>query len=98
MFRIDRLVRVAAADDAGRPPFPSQPEHLEWLLAEARRLEVEAAAPKPLVQGRDLIAFGMKPGPEFGKILKAAYEAQLDGKFTDHEGGIKYVRSSRFKV
>ena len=98
VVRIDRLIRVAAADDAGRPPFPSEPEPLKWLAAQAERLRVADSAPKPLVQGRDLIAFGMKPGPEFGKILKAAYEAQLDGKFTDHEGGIKYVRSSRFKV
>ena len=98
VVRIDRLIRVAAADDAGRPPFPSEPEPLKWLAREAERLRVADSAPKPLVQGRDLIAFGMKPGPEFGKILKAAYEAQLDGKFTDHEGGIKYVRSSRFKV
>ena len=91
VFRIDRLVRVAAADDAGRPPFPSQPEHLEWLLAEAKRLEVEASAPKPIVQGRDLVARGMKPGVEFGRILKAAYEAQLDGEFFTLEDGISYL-------
>ena len=33
----------------------------------------------------------MKPGVEFGRILKAAYEAQLDGKFNDLKGGIEYV-------
>lgn len=91
VVRIDRLIRVAAADDAGRPPFPSDPEHLQWLAAQAERLRVADSAPKPLVQGRDLIALGLKPGVEFGKILKAAYEAQLDGKFTDLQGGIKYV-------
>ena len=93
VVRIDRLIRVAAADDAGRPPFPSEPEPLQWLAAQAERLRVADSAPKPIVQGRDLIALGMKPGVEFGKILKAAYEAQLDGKFTDLKGGLKYVRS-----
>jgi tRNA nucleotidyltransferase (CCA-adding enzyme) len=34
---------------------------------------------EPLLQGRDLIAAGHKPGPAFGKALAAAYEAQLDG-------------------
>ena len=92
VVRIDRLLRVAAADDAGRPPFPSEPEPLRWLAREAERLRVAASAPKPIVQGRDLIALGMKPSVEFGRILKAAYEAQLDGKFTDIKGGIDYVR------
>ena len=96
VVRIDRLLRVAAADDAGRPPFPSEPEPLQWLAEQAERLRVADSAPKPIVQGRDLIALGMKPGVEFGKILKAAYEAQLDGKFNDLKGGICYVKE--FKV
>ena len=93
VVRIDRLLRVAAADDAGRPPFPSEPEPLRWLAEQAERLRVADSAPKPIVQGRDLIALGMKPGVEFGRILKAAYEAQLDGKFTDLKGGIEYVQN-----
>ena len=92
VVRIDRLIRVAAADDAGRPPFPSEPEPLRWLAEQAERLRVADSAPKPIVQGRDLIALGMKPGVEFGRILKAAYEAQLDGKFSDIKGGIEYVK------
>lgn len=93
VVRIDRLIRVAAADDAGRPPFPSEPGPLKWLAEQAERLRVADSAPKPIVQGRDLIALGMKPGVGFGRILKAAYEAQLDGKFTDLEGGLAYVRA-----
>ena len=93
VIRIDRLIRVAAADDAGRPPFPSKPEPLKWLAAEAERLRVADSAPRPIVKGRDLIALGMKPGVEFGRILKAAYEAQLDGRFSDLEGGLAYVRT-----
>ena len=91
VVRIDRLIRVAAADDAGRPPFPSEPGPLKWLAEQAERLRVADSAPKPIVQGRDLIALGMKPGVEFGRILKSAYEAQLDGKFNDLKGGIEYV-------
>ena len=93
VVRIDRLIRVAAADDAGRPPFPSEPGPLKWLAEQAERLRVADSAPKPIVQGRDLIVLGMKPGVGFGRILKAAYEAQLDGKFTDLEGGLAYVRA-----
>ena len=95
VVRIDRLLRVAAADDAGRPPFPSETGPLEWLAMRARELEVAAAAPKPLVMGRDLIALGMKPGPEFGKILKTAYEAQLDGRFATREEGVEFVKETK---
>ena len=95
VVRIDRLLRVAAADDAGRPPFPSEPEPLRWLANEAERLRVADAAPKPLVRGRDLIALGMKPGVEFGIILKAAYDAQLDGKFFTPEGGISHLKERK---
>ena len=92
VVRIDRLIRVAAADDAGRPPYPSEPEPLRWLAEQAERLRIADSVPKPIVQGRDLIAMGMKPGVEFGKILKVAYEAQLDGKFLTLEDGIEFVK------
>lgn len=77
--RIDRLIQVCLADDRGRPPFPPQPEALDWLAAEAERLAVKDAAPKPVLQGRDLVALGLKPGPAFGEILRRAYDVQLDG-------------------
>ena len=90
--RMDRLLRVAAADDAGRPPFPSEPEPVAWLAAQAERLRVADSAPRPIVMGRHLMAMGLKPGPEFGKMLKAAYEAQLDGRFSTEDGGVAFVR------
>ena len=90
---IDRLIRVCASDSAGRPPFPAENESLDWLSAEAARLQVLDSMPKPLVQGRDLISLGMKPGAGFGVILKKCFEAQLDGSFSDHEGGLAHLKS-----
>ena len=92
VVRIDRLCRVAAADDAGRPPFPRDPTSYLWLAEQAKRLEVEAAAPKPIVMGRHLLEFGMKPGPEFKRILDRCFEAQLDGAFSDLESGLAFLR------
>jgi len=92
--RIDRLVRVARADQMGRPPvqfdgFPAG----EWLLNKARCLDVEKAAPKPIVMGRHLIDLGLKPGPDFGRILSRCYDAQIEGEFFTLEAGIEYARS-----
>ena len=71
------------------PPLPEG----EWLLRRAEELAVKDSAPEPILQGRQLIKIGYKPGPALGKILKAAFEAQLDGAFEDIEGGIDWVRS-----
>lgn len=91
--RIDRLVRVARADHAGRPPKPFDEFPAgTWLLERARRLEVEDQAPTPLVMGRHLLELGIPPGPDMGRLLDACYEAQLDGEFTAADQGIAYAR------
>ncbi len=51
-----------------------------WLDA-AKRLGIFDGPPRPMLQGRDLIALGIEPGREMGEILKTAFEAQLDGEF-----------------
>jgi tRNA nucleotidyltransferase (CCA-adding enzyme) len=91
---IDRLIRVCAADSEGRPPLPADPEPLEWLAREAERLQVLDSMPKPILQGRDLIALGMKPGTRFGTVLKKCFEAQLDGAFSDHDGAAAYLEKN----
>ncbi|HQU08598.1 MAG: polynucleotide adenylyltransferase [Verrucomicrobia bacterium 21-51-4] len=92
--RIDRLVRVAHADMSGRPPLTigDFPEG-KWLLHRAQELAVVAQKPTPIILGRHLIALGLKPSPEFSKILKAGYEAQLDGTFHDEAGGIAFCKT-----
>ena len=89
--RIDRLARVACADEQGRPPKPHDYTAVKWLLSRAEALEVIDSAPNPIVLGRHLIEFGLTPGKSFGKILNQCYEAQLEGAFTDLEGGKKHA-------
>lgn len=92
--RIDRLVRVAAADDAGRlfDRGGDSPE-LAWLLEKAKKLEIAASAPKPVLLGRHLIEMGLKPSPDFGKWLKACFEAQLDGAFSTLDDAKAYFKA-----
>ncbi|MDP1794937.1 MAG: hypothetical protein Q8K63_12460 [Acidimicrobiales bacterium] len=92
--RIDRLIRVARADHGGRPPkewdgFPAG----EWLLRMAADNDVSSAPPLPIVLGRHLIdTLGLEPGPAFGQILRACFDAQLEGEFTDLDGGLAFAR------
>ncbi|MDH4305303.1 MAG: hypothetical protein OEV53_14685, partial [Nitrospira sp.] len=92
--RIDRLVRVARADHAGRPPkpfdgFPAG----DWLLTRAKALAVDRQVPLPLVMGRHLLELGVHPGPDMGHLLDDCFEAQLDGEFSTVEEGLAYAKS-----
>ncbi len=60
----------------------------ERFLAEPE----EAARPKLLVTGADLIAAGYRPGPEFKAMLEAAEDAQLEGSARTTEEGMAVVR------
>jgi poly(A) polymerase len=53
---------------------------------------VETIRPRLLITGRDLIAAGYRPGPEFTSMLEAAEDAQLEGRATTTEDGLAIVR------
>jgi tRNA nucleotidyltransferase (CCA-adding enzyme) len=91
---IDDLAVVMAADSMGRPPLPSAEilALIGRLRAKATSLALEAAAPRPIIQGRHLVALGRMPGPDFKPVLNAAFEAQLDGVFSDEAGGLAWIR------
>ena len=81
----DLLYRVARADCLGRRPGTFEPVAMEWFRDKVRALAVERQPPPPLLQGRDVLALGLPPGPEVGRIVRAVYERQLDGAVTTLE-------------
>jgi tRNA nucleotidyltransferase (CCA-adding enzyme) len=90
------LAAVMRADSEGRPPLRSPETHglIRRLLEKAAALAVADAAPRPLLLGRHLIGAGLVPGPEFKRLLDAAFEAQLDGAFADESGALMWLRKS----
>ncbi len=90
---IEGLCLVMTADHAGRPPHPAAPPgSIRSLLERAAELAVQDRAPRPVLMGRHLVALGLVPGPGFHPILEAAFEAQLEGKFSDVEGGLAWLQ------
>jgi tRNA nucleotidyltransferase (CCA-adding enzyme) len=75
----DLLYRVAKADCLGRRPGTFEPVAMEWFRERVRELDVATRPPEPLLRGRDVLALGVAPGPEVGRVLQAVYERQLDG-------------------
>ncbi len=49
-------------------------------------------APPRLLNGRDLIDLGLRPGPRFKDILTAVEDAQLDGQVSSREAALAWVR------
>ncbi len=52
-------------------------DHYNFLLEQARELKKKPRIRPPLLTGRDLIALGMKPGPDMGAMLHEIREKQL---------------------
>ena len=48
-----------------------------------------------MLLGRHLLARGLRPGPEVGRLLAEAFEAQLDGEFHDSAGAEKWLDGHR---
>jgi poly(A) polymerase len=54
-------------------------------------MPAEEVRPAPLLTGRDLIAAGYKPGPQFKHMLQAAEDAQLEGSITTTEQALALI-------
>ena len=67
-------------------------DNYELLLEKKIEFANIPLVPKPLVTGRDLILLGIPPGPEFGKILHALKDAQLENAITTQEEAIAWVK------
>ena len=55
-------------------------------------LRAQGLAPAPFVTGDDLVAMGMRPGPQFRPMLDRAYDLQLNGALADRDAALAAVR------
>ncbi len=85
------LYRVSRADCLGRTGEFST-EAQEWFIARVRTLGVEVKPPAAILMGRHLLEMGLAPGPAIGRVTRAVYELQLDGRVTDLEGARREAR------
>jgi tRNA nucleotidyltransferase/poly(A) polymerase len=67
-------------------------ENYEFMKDRFERSPPEEVHPPRLLTGRDLIAAGYKPGPQFSKMLEAAEDAQLEGRVQTPEEALNLVR------
>ena len=85
-FSIESLALISKADSLGRMTenaINGVSKSSDWILLEAEKLNIKDQAEKPIIQGRDLIQFGIAPGPKFKEILNHFFELQLNGEVTN---------------
>jgi tRNA nucleotidyltransferase (CCA-adding enzyme) len=87
---IRMLSMLIESDHSGRSPLPKGNPFTAWMDV-ASRLNLGSSKPIPILRGRDLIGLGVSPGPTMGDILKRAFDAQLDGSFTDLQGALHWA-------
>jgi putative nucleotidyltransferase with HDIG domain len=66
-------------------------QHYRFCKQKLLELKREEIHPEPLLRGRDLIAMGFSPGPQFQTILKQVEEAQLGGELSSREEAVDWV-------
>lgn len=63
-----------------------------FCLQRLQELEEEAIRPKLLLNGHDLIALGLKPGPLFSEILSTLEDLQLEGQLMTRDQALDWVK------
>ncbi|HWL54490.1 MAG TPA: CCA tRNA nucleotidyltransferase [Chthoniobacteraceae bacterium] len=67
-------------------------DNYDFLKTQREVFAAEPLIPPPLINGRDLIALGWKPGPEIGEVLEAVETRQLEGSLATREEALAFVR------
>jgi poly(A) polymerase len=67
-------------------------DNYDFLIRKKDEFANEPIIPPPLVRGDDLIALGLKPGPQIGEILEAVETSQLEGALRDREEALAWLR------
>jgi poly(A) polymerase len=89
-YSADAMAMLAAIGNVGDERVRAR---VGWLRDQFASLAGVDVAPQPLVTGDDLTAAGMRPGPAFKRILDRVYDAQLEGRITSKEEGLRMALS-----
>lgn len=66
--------------------------HFEQIKQFRQKLSEKPVLPPPLIRGKDAMECGMSPSPAMGKLLREAYDRQLEGVFTDRESALIWLK------
>lgn len=71
-------------------------QNFVFLLDKIIEQQGQTKLPPPLLTGKDLLKIGLKPGPEFGRILKKISELQNDKIVNTKKEAFEYIKNFVF--
>ena len=83
LLELTRIDALASSGDLSR---------YDYCIRALAELPEERIRPAALVNGRDLIALGLTPGPEFKDILRTVEDLQLEDRLSTKEEALAFVR------
>lgn len=86
---IDELLQLARLDAMASN---KDLTYYTFCVQKLSELGTQEIKPTPLVRGDDLLEMGFIAGPQFGRILSAVSEAQLDGTLVTRDQALTWVR------
>ncbi len=93
-IEVQHLIYLAMADHFGRTTpdaiskeFPAGP----WLINKYNKIKKYDNKPKPLLKGRYLTKFGVKPGKLMGTLISESLHAQIDGEIKSIDDAKKWA-------
>ena len=91
-FRLERFDQHLALHRMDCMAASRNLENWNFVRERYEAMPEEAVRPQPLVTGRELIAAGYAPGPEFKEMLHAVEDAQLEGTIATPDEAMALVR------
>lgn len=82
------LAIINKADSLGRTTIDALNNHTpqyDWVIDKFKTLNLSDKKIIPLINGKDLIDLGNKPGPEFKELLNKCYDYQIDNNIDKKE-------------
>jgi poly(A) polymerase len=69
-------------------------DNYDFVQEKREEFANEPLIPARLVTGRDLLEMGWKPGPEIGRVLETVQTEQLEGRLTERQAALEWVRTN----
>ena len=63
-----------------------------YVARQLRKMSAEEIRPAPLVTGHDILKLHLAAGPAIGRVLRALYDEQLDGRLKHRQAALKRAR------